>query len=440
MTQHQTPFTPTSGGYGNGNSHNQGFPPHSAGGGVVPPPNQNRQTGSFASPYAIGRRQEELLPPPSSSSGGLGALARSASLGARKKDPYSYSSDDVESGLGQMDMRGGDYGMQGQAQGYGQMSRPGYSNNAGGGGGGQSYGAVGSGMDVSMSSGGGTRPYSATNRAGMAPPPVPNQYARPPTQPIRQDSGGSSPARYSANPNPYVPRSSDPGPSIQIDEQPEWEYPRSDSNQRMPSSGSYHSQPSSDLRSPFLTSSDAIPSPHSPLLNPYDSSPRYSAQGMSSSPAPGTANGQWAVGYPPSPTNSMRPPQPSRSQSQQTYPSSQPVTPAGKYELGPPRGARDPRAKQPSRQGFRDVKGWNDLKPIGSEKANGRRADPLRPGKFLSVSHDCLCGAWTQLTSVASAMPYVGAPTNVSAVQLAIPVRKQRQPSKGAHQAEQERA
>ncbi|RYZ79867.1 MAG: hypothetical protein EOP04_26940 [Proteobacteria bacterium] len=31
-------------------------------------------------------------------------MARSASLGARKKDPYAYASDDVESGLGNMDM------------------------------------------------------------------------------------------------------------------------------------------------------------------------------------------------------------------------------------------------------------------------------------------------------------------------------------------------
>lgn len=367
------------------------------------------------------------MPPPSASSGGLGALARSASLGARKKDPYSYSSDDVESGLGQMDMRGDrGYGniQGGGGQGYAHMARPSYNGGGGGSGSGaqgqgQGYGAVGSGasgagMDISMSSpgtGGASRPYSTSSRGGggglgMPPPPIPNhpnlqQYSRQ-AQGSRNDSNNSSPSRQpflppsnQNNQNPYVPRSSDPGPSIQIDEQPEWDYPRpSSNNQRMPSSSSFHSQPSSDLRSPFLTSSSdpQIPSPHSPLLNPYDnSSPAYSSSGMSTSPNMNGDNNQqqqqqqqqsWPSSFPASPG---RPAQPPRSQSQQTYPASQPVTP-GKNE-GPPRGARDPRSKQPSpvKKGFRDVRGWDDLKPMASEKSNGRRADPLRPGKFLSV-------------------------------------------------------
>lgn len=80
-----------------------------------------------------------------------------------------------------------------------------------------------------------------------------------------------------------------------------------------------------------------------------------------------------------------------RSQSShQVYPASQPVTPAGKYELGPPP-TRDQRSvslgqAQTQAKGFRDVMDWQDLRPVINERPAGRRPDPVRPGKYISVS------------------------------------------------------
>ena len=44
------------------------------------------------------------------------------------------------------------------------------------------------------------------------------------------------------------------------------------------------------------------------------------------------------------------------------------------------------RGGSPSRQGLRTVKDAGDLKPVVNAHSNGRRADPLKSGKYLSVS------------------------------------------------------
>jgi hypothetical protein len=42
--------------------------------------------------------------------------------------------------------------------------------------------------------------------------------------------------------------------------------------------------------------------------------------------------------------------------------------------------------QEPQVEGLRDVDDLSDLMPVRNERPVGRRADPMRPGKFISVS------------------------------------------------------
>ena len=354
-----------------------------------PSPSHQRQ-GSMSSalPYSVqysNPGREELLPPQPASAFSLG---RSASLGTRKKDPYSYSSDDVESGLGNIDMReepswGGDqeYGqapvqrgrlpppqLQSQPQGYPQSPR-----------------------DVVMS------PVRPSPNRQMNPPPVPSHAMGFPTVQVHDGSGDSSPSRpsYSGHgkrdsfSNPYVPlpRGSDPGPNG-AQGGPQWtDYRRTPAGSRMPSSGSFGppSSPLPDQLSPYMKPETFPSSPHSPLMNPYDSSPGI----VGSSKLPSSPLGALAT-WPNQGSTLPTSPPTVRQMSTPQYPASQPVTPASNrpYDMGPPRGlpSRTRSGGATSRSGFMEVQGKQDLRPVLSQQHQTRRADPNRPGKYLSVS------------------------------------------------------
>lgn len=314
---------------------------------------------------------------------------------------------------------------------------------------------------------GGSASSASTNQASPYAPPTNQLHAS-------HTSHGSSPFNPNSLPNPYVPRGSDPtptlgsqkldagagagaGPNAQMHANANtgtgsWDY-RSIQRDRLPSSSSFHSHHShSSELSPYSASDPRIPSPASPLLSPYDAQtqtqaqPQPHAQSQSHTPAGGyyqpshtqpssspMSGGSgmttpWgSMGYGPSPdafaplvqqsgppgTAGAAPasasasgstsaqgyaagrPNGARSQStHQVYPASQPATPAGKYELGPPppMGAREQRSASLSSrtmgraQGFREVMDWQDLRPVMNERPAGRRADPNRLGKFISVS------------------------------------------------------
>lgn len=358
-----------------GSSINSPF--NSSGSAHGPPQSHHRQQQSVSSglpytsvPYpqtAHPTSQVDELMPPATSSGSFGSLARSTSLGARKKDPYSYSSDDVESGLGSMDTRG-EPSTAWMGYGGGRSSAA------------QAYGALSQSRDVAMSP---TKTYSSNNQ--MKPPPVP-AYAltRPP--PARNDSSGSSPSRsaydHGIN-NPYVPQGLDPGPSVPVKEASWTGYRRPLTGPRVPSNSMQKSSPIEQL-SPFVMPDNRGISPLSPLVDPYNLSPNMqppqpASPGMSSQP-------RWSASQMPlSPPRGQRP-----QSSQQLYPASQPATPATKkYDMGPPRARLPSRERSrggTSRQGFREIKSWKDLDPMVNHEPNGRRADPDIPGKYLSVS------------------------------------------------------
>jgi hypothetical protein len=320
-------------------------------------------------------QQDELMPPTASTS--FGSLARSASLGAgRKKDQFTYASDDVESGMGSMEVEPRDGAWGGYAAGFGRGQPQGYAQHQT--------------RDVDMSPGSSGRPYSSHN-TNMNPPPVPAHALRPDLP--RIDSTGSSPHAYQSHAlsasmsNPYVPRGAEANMSPG---QGQWlDYRRSSTNQ-LSTSSSYHS-PSSDQLSPYSRADGQ----HSPGMA-YDMSPASRTQ-MQVPINPSSPGGQYADSHHhSSPSNAYAPPPNHRSQSHQLYPASQPATPAAKaYDMGPPRSGMPSRGGQSrdgssagssSKRGFRDVKDWQDLKPVVNNNPNGRRADPDAPGKYLSVS------------------------------------------------------
>lgn len=359
-------------------------PPHSAG--AIPPP--NTRPGNHMAAYYHQQRNEELAPPPST---GLGSLARSASLGARKKDPYAYASDDVESGLGNMDMA--------DSHGSGSGWGGGYNGNGG------NSGGVGGGMyaspmrDVSMSSTG-PPPSARSVQSSMNPPPIPSHLSRPPQSQARTDSlspSKSSPVNFGGTtmPNPYVPRVSDPGPSAGSSTQ--WADYRPPT-QRL-ASGSSMRSPLSDATSPY--SLDI--SPNSPMMNPYDNaSPVIGgydttllrSHGSQMPTSPLQPPNQWGPSYG-TPSSPHRAPPNVRSQSQQLYASGMPTSAPNLLQQqdttmrgGSSRGSsmRGTSRQEYRGEGFRDVENGGDLKPVVNTHSNGRRADPRKPGSYLGVS------------------------------------------------------
>lgn len=348
-----------------------GQPPHSAG--AIPPPN-TRPGNHMASYYQ--QRNEELAPPPAS--GGLGSLARSASLGTRKKDPYAYASDDVESGLGNMDMT--DH----HAPGPGWSSD--YRGNAG------NNGMYASPIRDTI----GPPPSARSLGTNMNPPPIPSHLSRPPQSSARADSGSpskSSPVNF-GTPNmtsPYLPRVSDPGPSA--GSSTGWADYRPPTTQRQ-ASGSSMRSPLSDPMSPYPRGEV---SPHSPMLNPYDgASPVMGGSGFDNHllrthghalpTSPLQPSGQWGNSY--TPSSPHRAPPNVRSQSQQLYAPGPPHSAVGYQQQDTDmRGSsRDSSMRGIQRQGLRVVQNSADLKPVVNTRSNGRRADPSKPGKYLSVS------------------------------------------------------
>jgi hypothetical protein len=303
-------------------------------------------------------RHDELMPPPSSSS--FGSLARSASLGTRKKDPYAYPSDDVERGLGSMDM--GAEPTSGGWEGYAGSSARGAPS--------QYYD-----RDVAMSSPNRGYPTSASSTSSMPPPPIPSHTLA--SSNASRESGTSPSRSYShtqasnSMSNPYIPRNPETG-NVSAQQPQRADY----RTQRMTSSSSYHSHSSENQLSPYLPTR----SPLSPLHNPYDSSPTLPPT-QPLTPSQSAGGMHW--GPPASPQRAM-------SYQHQLYPASQPVTPATKnYDMGPPKGlpTRDrSRAENSTKAGFREVRDVKDLKPVVNSHPNGRRADPTVAGKYLSVS------------------------------------------------------
>jgi hypothetical protein len=387
------PAPATAGSHGHRNSISfpqpqfQSSGPHSAGG--LPPPQSRPPPTNTNMAYHYQQRNDELQPPPSASSS-FGSLARSASLGARKKDPYAYASDDVESGLGNMDMADEQGGW-----GYNRPDTQGQGRN----------GMYNSPMrDVGMSSPAGARPLPGST---MNPPPIPSHLSRPPQLKTRTDSASPSklsPVGFGAvgsgqRPNPYAPRGSDGGSSGNN----QWADYRPPTNQRVASGGSARSLISDPL-SPY-SRNDL--SPHSPMTNPYDgASPVGFApydqgllpmHGNTMPVSPMQHSPQWG-GY--SPVSPAKAPPNVRSQSQQLFPTSQSANPAlqGQQDSSMRGSSRTSSNRGSSRQGLRDVRNVGDLKPVVNTHSNGRRADPTKSGKYLSVSYPGFVEREQQLT------------------------------------------
>lgn len=287
--------------------------------------------------------------------GALGSLARSASLStARRKDPFSYPSDDVESGMaGGGDLSGPPYGrgassgapqpnMRPSGGGASQMPMP-YINTS----------LRNSDNDIVMSppgsSGNNSARYSHSQHASMPPPPIPRLQA------------ATSPSASQQQPsNPYVPRD---GPASDT-----WlHYRRSSARQsHSPQSGSV---------SPAL-----VASPHSPpsmmqdTSSPHLLTPQGNLSNLPSSPRTGSRD----LHHPPPATY--------RSHSQSFIMPSHSTTPSGGGRYSDNQSRSNSRDGPSSRQGFRPVRDFNDLKPHLNTHTQGRRADPDVPGAFLSVS------------------------------------------------------
>ncbi|WWC64676.1 uncharacterized protein I303_107287 [Kwoniella dejecticola CBS 10117] len=360
--------------------------------------------GSVSYAPAHGQQPQELMPPPPTSSSSTSYLGRSASLGGnRKKDPFAYRSDDVESGFGNMDVSDNSIPPLPSSSSSGTWPNYQTNNTATASAQRQSYhgypAPAPAQRDVVMS------PNKAYNNS-MNPPPVPAHGIRQAQQQQSSSQEGSANNTYQSN-NPYIPRGSDPGPSSAggADASQWTDYRRPSINQRMSSTGSYQSR-SSDQLSPFAKT---IPlaggelSPSSPLMNPYDVSSSTFPSSSPNIPPPALGivpnSPRWtnSVNVPSSSSSNRpvgspvggRPPPSARgstsaSTANQLYPASQPVTPAGKYELAPQRTESSSRDGMHSRNGFRDVQDYTDLKPVVNSQPNGRRADPDAAGKYLS--------------------------------------------------------
>lgn len=312
--------------------------------------NNNRQTmhfpASFASPY------DEMPQQHPHGSSALGSLARSASLGtARRKDPFKYAADDVESGMA------GDTWGSGSGYGQGDSSlAPSYRD-----------------TDVVMSPG---RPGYTGPSSNMPPPPVPMPQARVNvSSPSKPPPSHSQSQQASAPSNPYVPRESDT-----------WKSYRRNSHHSSSDGLSLSTSPMPN--SPATASAQQQSSQSG--SNPYDPSPSGSDNAFL------TPHGSHKALPPGSPRQGNA--QSSSSQShgyrsnsahRQSFAASQPVTPSDRYH--PTFGGYGSSSRPPSssRQGFRTVRNADDLKPKVSAHPQGRRADPNVPGAYLSVRRNC---------------------------------------------------
>jgi hypothetical protein len=381
--------------------------------------------------YHHQQRNEELAPPPTGSSS-FGSLARSASLGARKKDPYAYASDDVESGLGNMDM-GDD---QGPGAGWGYNRQEPQGRNA------QAYNSP-MRVDVGMPSPAGARPLPGS---AMNPPPIPSHLSRPPQLKTRNDSASPSklsPVSFGSTqmPNPYVPRGSDPGPSGPSSTK--WADYRPPTTQRVPSGSSARS-PMTDPLSPY--SRDGL-SPSSPSMNPYESiSPvglqydqtRLQSHGSQMPVSPMQSSG-WG-GYSPVSPNKAPPPN-IRSHSHQLFPTSQSANPSlqgqGQRDASMRGSSRSSSMSVKSREGMREVKDTRDLRPVVNAHSNGRRADPLKPGKYLSVRTLTRIQSRSLADKSATEVFDIRSYPDLLFVQSSVSLRDFRQPSSCSYEAEQ---
>jgi hypothetical protein len=306
-----------------------------------------RQSMHFPTSYAQqGQGQGQQVAAPSAyaaEESTLGSLARSASLGtARRKDPFSYPSDDIESGMAGDWSGSSGAGAAAGASGYGGRGMP--------------------------------QPYVSTHRTGperysthnMPPPPVPalrGPSGTSPTpahaQPSQANNAHALPAQPS---NPYLPgRDGDA-----------WNSYRRNS----------HQSPQSGSVSPLGAS------PHSPAPpGPYDPSPHLLTPQGSTTPLP--------ISYPSSPQQGQQHGYASTHRAHSHSFTSQPATPATHYNPQVPR----PQLSRSPRQGLRAVRDWHDLKPKVSNHPQGRRADTQVPGKYMSVSElwivDC---QWTWIS------------------------------------------
>lgn len=308
----------------------------------------NRQTlhfpASFASPY-------DGMPQQSSLHGGsaLSNLARSASLGTgRRKDPFKYAADDVESGMAAGDPWGS---ASGSGYGHGDSGlAPTYRDS-----------------DVVMSPG---RPGYTGPTSKMPPPPVPMPQPRVNMASPSKASHAQHTPSTSAPSNPYVPRS----------ENEAWQSYRRNSQHSSSDGLSLSTSPLP--RSPATTAAQPAQSGG----GPYDPSPAASDHGFL------TPHGTHQALPPGSPRQSNAPPSASpshgyRSSSshRQSFAASQPVTPSDRYH--PTLGGYGSTSRPPSstKQGFRTVRGPEDLRPKVNPHPQSRRADPNVPGAYLSV-------------------------------------------------------
>lgn len=334
----------------------------------APPAVAQRQTMHFPAygAAATSSYPDEIMtspPMPSSASGALGSLARSASLGtARRKDPFSYPSGDVESGMGGDWSGGYPAGPITHLRPTQQMPQARVNNQP-----------VDRNADVPMSPGSGSRSYGGHQSSqSMPPPPLPSLGRALPSASSPGAISQQLPSQPPSQPpsNPYVPRGVEGGP------------PPSDSwlGYRRASS---HPSPDSvsplgaSPHSPALPVSYGDPSPH--LLTPQGTTnnlPGSPRQPYMSSPARETA----------SPHRSAPSAFPSHVHRSQSFAASQPVTPSGRYDPSVPPPHSSSGGQSPSSQGFRPVHSWSDLRPIVNAHPQGRRADPNSSGAYLSVS------------------------------------------------------
>jgi hypothetical protein len=240
--------------------------------------------------------------------------------------------------------------------------------------------------DVGMASPAGARPLPGS---AMNPPPIPSHLSRPPQLKARTESTSPSklnPVGFSTQrTNPYGPRGSDATSGGGNNTQ--WADYRPPAN-RVASGGSAHS-PMSGALSPY--SHDNL-SPNSPMMNPYEGASPVGHFEHNLLPTHGTQMPVSPMQHPSwgeaSPVSPHKAPPNIRSQSHQQFPYSQSANSSlqSQHDASMRGSSRGSSMQGSSREGLREVKAASDLKPVVNTHSNGRRADPTKSGKYLSVS------------------------------------------------------